>query len=145
MWGRFCMFLKDLIVSFSSLRIFLISKRDRFLNFPVSRRFHYYNVIYITLQAFLSKTRQRYDHWDSLGVRTPQAWWSGKDRFVRSIATWQILMPRDTITWVRDQMILPPVKIFRFGPEILFYTHFWDPNSRKNFSTPKKFIFKNRF
>ena len=36
----------------------VFERLDRFLNFPVSRRFHYY---YITLQAFLSKTRQRYD------------------------------------------------------------------------------------
>ena len=34
-------------------------------------------------------------------------------RLAWSIAAWQILTPRDTITWVRDQMILPPVKFLR--------------------------------
>ena len=31
----------------------------------------------------------------------------------RSKAAWQILTPQDTLTWVLDQMILPPVKFFR--------------------------------
>ena len=34
-------------------------------------------------------------------------------RLARSIAAWQISTPRDSITWVRDQMILPPVKFLR--------------------------------
>ena len=38
---------------------------------------------------------------------------TGFYRLARSIAAWQILTPRDTITWVRDQMILPPVKFLR--------------------------------
>ena len=44
-----------------------------------------------------------FKNWTILGVLSTR----------QALAAWQILTPRDTITWVRDQMIIPPVKFLR--------------------------------